>query len=107
MTAAHYLSLKGYKVTVFEKDAIPGGMLISGIPAYRLSREVLRKEINALIDDNVTLKCDTALGRDITIDSLLKEGYSAVFLGMGAHQEQIIKLLRRGLERSLSRLLNF
>jgi len=92
MTAAHYLSLKGYKVTVFEKDAIPGGMLISGIPAYRLSREVLRKEINALIDDNVTLKCDTALGRDITIDSLLKEGYSAVFLGMGAHKSKLLNI---------------
>jgi NADH-quinone oxidoreductase subunit F len=67
-------------------------MLISGIPAYRLPRELLRKEINALIDENVTLKCDTALGRDMTIDSLFKEGYKAIFLAMGAHKSKALNI---------------
>ncbi len=93
LTAAHYLSLMDYKVTVFEKDPEPGGMLISGIPPYRLPREALKKEINALLDENVTAKCSTALGKDFTIDSLFEEGYRAVFLAMGAH-----KSLELGLE---------
>jgi len=92
LTAAHYLSLRGYKVTVYEKDAEPGGMLLAGIPPYRLPREVVRKEIATLIDKNVTLKCNTALGRGITIDSLFEEGFSAVFLATGAHKDQRLNL---------------
>jgi NADH-quinone oxidoreductase subunit F len=92
LSAAHLLSLKGYKVTVFEKYTEPGGMLISGIPEYRLPREVLRKEINSLIDDNITVHCNTALGRDITIDYLLHNGYKAVFLAMGAHKSKLLNI---------------
>jgi len=88
LTAAHYLSLKGYSATIFEKDAEPGGMLISGIPPYRLPREVLKKEIDALLDENITLRCNEALGRDFTIDGLFDEGYKAVFLAMGAHKSR-------------------
>jgi len=88
LTAAHYLSLQGYKVTVFEAQSEPGGMLISGIPAYRLPRETLRKEIESLIDENVTLKCEHALGTDFTIDGLFDEGFKAVFLAMGAHKSR-------------------
>ena len=86
LTAAHNLSLKGHKVTLFEGDGEIGGMLVSGIPAYRLPRDVLRKEMEALIDENITLKCNTLLGRDITIDGLFEEGFKAVFLAMGAHK---------------------
>ncbi len=85
LTAAHGLSLKGYRTTIFEAEDRPGGMLISGIPAYRLPRDVLQKEIDALIDENVTLRCGAGLGRDFTIDSLLEDGYDAVFLALGAH----------------------
>ncbi|ROL62536.1 FAD-binding protein, partial [Bacteroidetes/Chlorobi group bacterium ChocPot_Mid] len=92
LTAAHKLSLKGYNVTVFEKDTEPGGMLISGIPAYRLPRDVVRKEIDSLIDDNIELVCNTALGRDITIDYLLNSGYKAVFLAMGAHKSKLLNI---------------
>jgi NADH-quinone oxidoreductase subunit F len=86
LAAAHYLSLDGYRVTVFEADHEPGGMLISGIPAYRLRRDVLRKEIASLVDENVTVRCDSALGRDFTIDDLFAKGYKAVFLALGAHK---------------------
>jgi NADH-quinone oxidoreductase subunit F len=88
LTAAHYLSLAGYKVTIFEADKEPGGMLISCIPAYRLPREVLRREIDALIDENITVKYNTALGRDFKISSLLEQGYKAIFLAMGAHKSR-------------------
>jgi len=86
LTAAHYLSLSGYRVTVFEAEKEPGGMLVSCIPEYRLPREVLKKEIQALLDENVTLKLGTALGRDMTIDDLFKDGFAAIFLAIGAHK---------------------
>jgi NADH-quinone oxidoreductase subunit F len=84
LSAVHYLSLLGYKVTLFEAGDEPGGMLISCIPAYRLPRDVARKEIESLLDENITLRCGTALGRDITIDELFKDGFKAVFLAIGA-----------------------
>lgn len=93
LSAAHYLSLKGHKVTVFETDAQPGGMLYSAIPSYRLPHEVIRKEIESLIDENITIKCNTTLGRDITLDSLFSEGFGAIFVAIGAHRS-----LRLGLK---------
>ena len=84
LTAAHMLSLRGYKVTVFDANDKPGGMLRLGIPAYRLPREVLDREIAALLDDNITLKMGVSLGDDITIDGLFDDGFDAVFLSLGS-----------------------
>ncbi len=92
LTAAHYLSLAGYKSTICEADARPGGMLVSGIPAYRLPRDTLRKEIESLLDENITLKCNTALGRDFTVDTLFADGFKAVFLAIGAHKSRALNL---------------
>jgi NADH-quinone oxidoreductase subunit F len=92
LTAAHYLALEGYRVSVFEADDRPGGMLVSGIPAYRLRRDVLEREIESLIDDRVTLHCDTALGRDFTVESLFEDGYRAVFLALGAHKSRRLNI---------------
>jgi NADH-quinone oxidoreductase subunit F len=88
LTAAHYLSLMGHKVTVFEADDRPGGMLVSGVPAYRLPRGVLEQEIDAILDENVQLRCNTALGRDFTLDRLFADNYRAVFLALGAHRSR-------------------
>jgi NADH-quinone oxidoreductase subunit F len=88
LTAAHYLSLKGYKSTVFDSEIKPGGMMFSAIPAYRLPREIIEREIASLLDDNITLKSNTALGRDVTIDGLFKDGYKAIFLALGAHKSK-------------------
>jgi NADH-quinone oxidoreductase subunit F len=88
LTVAHYLSLKGHKVTVFEKESQPGGMLLNGIPAYRLPREVVNKEIASLLNDNIEVHCNTALGRDITVDGLLSSGFDAVYLSIGAYKSQ-------------------
>jgi NADH-quinone oxidoreductase subunit F len=93
LSAAHSLSLLGYKVTLIDAADEPGGMLISCIPAYRLPPNVTRKEIELLLDENITLRNGTVLGRDITIDELFKDGFKAVFLAIGAD-----KSWRLGLE---------
>jgi NADH-quinone oxidoreductase subunit F len=92
LTAAHFLSLRGYRSTVFEMDSRPGGMLFSAIPSYRLPREVIGKEIESLFDENITLKCDTKLGRDITIETLFQEGFKAIFIALGAHKSLPLQL---------------
>ena len=92
LTAAHYLSREGCRVTILEADRVPGGMLVSGIPAYRLSRDVLHKEIECLLDENVTLRCDTALGRDFSVDDLFAQGYQCVFLALGAHKSRRLNI---------------
>ena len=83
LTVAHDLAQIGYKVTVFESDAEPGGMLMVGVPVFRLPRELVRHEINAILSLGVELKCNMRLGRDFTIASLRRDGFKAVFLGIG------------------------
>jgi len=92
ITAAHYLSLRGYKVTVYEAEDRPGGMLYCAIPPYRLPREVIEKEIHALLNENIRIECGVALGRDIDVDGLIKDGYSAVLLAIGAHRSVPLRL---------------
>jgi len=92
LAAAHYLSLAGHKPTVFEAEDQPGGMLVSGIPSFRLPREMLTKEIDALLVDGVSLCCNMALGRDFTVDSLFEDGFKAVFVASGAHKSRRLGL---------------
>ena len=98
LTAAHHLSLKGCKVTVFEAEAETGGMLTCAIPSYRLPRDIIRNEIDSLLDENITVKCNTALGKDITIKGLFKDNYKAVLLAMGAHKSRPLKLENEDVE---------
>ena len=67
-------------------------MLFSAIPSYRLPREVIEKEIHSLLDENITLRCDTKLGRDITIDTLFEDGFQAIFIALGAHKSLSLHL---------------
>ncbi|UCF35755.1 MAG: FAD-dependent oxidoreductase [Acidobacteriota bacterium] len=83
MTVAHDLIKVGYKVTVFEADPIPGGMLITGVPVFRLPRDLVQHEINAIVSLGVDLKCNMKLGRDFSISDLREQGFKAIFLGMG------------------------
>ncbi len=85
ITAAYNLLKDGYQVTIFEKQDEPGGMMRYGIPEYRLPRDILAAEINVVRDMGAELKCGVAFGRDITLDSLKKDGYSALFLAIGLH----------------------
>ena len=92
LAAAHSLSLRGHKVTLLEREDRPGGMLTGAIPAYRLPREVLDREIDALLNGNVELRCGQALGRDFTIDDLLRDGYRAVYVATGSHRSRKLDL---------------
>jgi len=98
LSAAHYLSLLGCKVTLFDAENEPGGMLLSCIPAYRLPRNILRKEIATLLDPCITVQCRTVLGRDITIDGLFADGFRAIFLALGAHKSWRLDLPGEDLE---------
>ncbi|MBS1793329.1 MAG: FAD-dependent oxidoreductase [Acidobacteria bacterium] len=92
LTVAHDLVQLGYKVTVFEAHHEPGGMLTAGVPIYRLPRELVRAEIDAILSMGVELKCNMRLGRDFTIGSLRKEGYKAIFLGIGLQKGRKIPI---------------
>ncbi len=85
LSAAHHLVRLGYGVTVFEALPVPGGMMRVGIPAYRLPRDVLEREINAILEEGVDLRLNTPVH---DINSLFAQGYAAVFLAVGAHQPQ-------------------
>lgn len=92
LTVAHDLIQLGYKVTVFEAYDEPGGMLTAGVPIYRLPRELVKAEIEAILSMGVELKCNMRLGRDFTIESLRKDGYKAIFLGIGLQKGRKIPL---------------
>ncbi|MHB8079726.1 MAG: FAD-dependent oxidoreductase [Candidatus Krumholzibacteriia bacterium] len=91
LTAAHELSKRGYRVTLIEREAQAGGMLVAGIPAYRLPRDILAREIAALLDPNITLRLNTALGRDVTLDELRRD-HAAVYLTLGSHRSKTLGL---------------
>jgi len=83
LTAAHDLAQVGYKVTIFETYSEPGGMLTAGVPVFRLPRDLVQHEINAILSLGVDLKCGMQLGKDFSIDDLRKQGFQAIFLGVG------------------------
>ena len=88
LTAAAFLAQKGYTTTIFEALPVTGGMLHTGIPAYRLPREVLAEEIQTIQNDGVEIKTNTPIGPSLTFDDLFNQGYRAIFLAVGAHQDQ-------------------
>lgn len=82
LAAARDLALYGHRVTVFEKEKEPGGMMMQGIPAFRLPREILLREIEQIERQGVELRCRVEVGRDITIDEL-RASFDAVILAAG------------------------
>ncbi len=85
LTAAYYLALQGYQVTIFEKLPVAGGMMAVGIPEYRLPRDIIRAEVETIEKMGVTIKTGVTFGEDITLDSLKADGYSALYLAIGLH----------------------
>jgi heterodisulfide reductase subunit A len=85
LTAAYYLRLRGYKVTIFETLEQLGGMLRVGIPDYRLPPDLLDREIAYILSTGIDVKTGQRLGRDFTLESLEAEGFGAVLLAIGAH----------------------
>ena len=85
LTCAGDLARKGYDVTVFEALHLAGGVLVYGIPEFRLPKSIVQKEVDGLKALGVTIATDTVIGRTITIDELMEEqGFEAVFIGSGA-----------------------
>lgn len=85
LSAAYYLALKGYGVHVIEALPMAGGMIMVGIPRYRLPREVIDREVAMLEELGVTFAFNTRFGTDVTLDALKAEGYDAFFFAIGAH----------------------
>jgi heterodisulfide reductase subunit A len=86
LTCAHDLAKKGYESVIFEAAPVPGGMLYLGIPEYRLPRDIILEEVEAITDLGVELRLKTPINKELTIDDLLTQGYKAIFLAIGAHK---------------------
>ena len=84
LTAAWFLTIAGHSVTIFERHPHPGGMLRYGIPAYRMPRETLDREIDIICQLGAEIKYNVDFGKDITWESLKNEGYDALFLAVGS-----------------------
>lgn len=84
LSCAYFLAQDGYKVKVFEKEALPGGMMTLGIPAFRLEKDVVRSEIDVLRELGVEFETGVEVGRDVTIPQLRALGYEAFYLAIGA-----------------------
>ena len=83
LSAAYFLRRDGYPVTVFEKEARPGGMLMHGIPSYRLEKNIIDAEIDVIREMGVEFRCGVEIGRDLTIEDLRGQGYKAFFIAIG------------------------
>jgi NADPH-dependent glutamate synthase beta subunit-like oxidoreductase/ferredoxin len=92
LACAHDLATYGYRPVVFEAQDRPGGMMVLGIPSYRLRRDILQQEIRAILDMGVELRTGEALGRDFTLRSLKDDGFEAVFLGLGAMRSRDLQI---------------
>jgi NADH-quinone oxidoreductase subunit F len=86
LSCAYFLARLGYQPTIYEAEPRPGGMLVQAIPAYRLPREIVAREVRMIENLGVEILTDMRLGRDFSLKSLRAEGYQAAFLGVGAPQ---------------------
>ncbi|MCL4393832.1 MAG: FAD-dependent oxidoreductase [Chloroflexi bacterium] len=108
LSAAHDLALLGHSVTVFEAASTPGGMLVLGVPEYRLPRALVEMEIEAILSLGVGLEVDKALGRDFLVADLRRE-YDAVFIGIGTYRSRNLNVEGEGFDgvlRAIDFLIN-
>ena len=93
LTCAGDLAKKGYEVTVFEALHLAGGVLVYGIPEFRLPKAIVQKEVDTLIQLGVKVETNVVIGKTITIDELMQEyGYEAVFIGSGAGLPKFMRI---------------
>ena len=86
LSCAYFLALTGYKPTIFEKNAEPGGMLRYGIPSYKLEKDLLAAEIDVIRQLGVEIRCGVEIGKDVTIEDLREQGYKGVYAAIGCQR---------------------
>ena len=86
LSCAYYLALTGYKLTIFEKNEEPGGMLRYGIPSYKLEKDLLAAEIDVIRELGVEIRCGVEIGNDITIEELREQGYKGFYVAIGCQR---------------------
>lgn len=86
LSCAYFLALTGYKPTIFEKNAEPGGMLRYGIPSYKLEKDLLAAEIDVIRQLGVEIRCGVEVGKDITIEDLRAQGYKGFYAAIGCQR---------------------
>ncbi|MEM2934835.1 MAG: hydrogenase iron-sulfur subunit [Candidatus Thermoplasmatota archaeon] len=101
LTVAYELAKMGYKVKIFEALPVAGGMLAVGIPPYRLPKNVLNREINAILEMGIELQLNCRIGEDISFDELRKN-FDAVFIGIGAHKSKKMRIEGENLQGVIS-----
>lgn len=102
ISCAYYLAVEGYKVTVFEKESVLGGMLKTGIPEFRLQKDVIDSEISVLADLGVKFRTSIEVGKDITIPDLREQGYEAFYIAIGAQKGRKLGLENESCENIVS-----
>ena len=98
LACAGDLAKKGYKVTVFEALHLAGGVLVYGIPEFRLPKDIVKKEVETLKKYGVDVETNVVIGKTITIDELFEDGYEAVFVGSGAGLPRFMGIAGEGLK---------
>jgi NADPH-dependent glutamate synthase beta subunit-like oxidoreductase len=88
LSCAHDLALMGFRPTVFEAQEVAGGMLVLGVPEYRLPRDIIRAEIGVIESLGVEIKYNQKIGRDFLLEDLKRQGFESVFVGIGAHKSR-------------------
>ena len=86
LSCAYFLALTGYKQTIFEKNAEPGGMLRYGIPSYKLEKDLLAAEIDVIRQLGVEIRCGVEIGKDVTIEDLREQGYKGFYAAIGCQR---------------------
>jgi len=92
LSCAYYLAVEGYRVTVFEKEKQPGGMMTLGIPAFRLEKDVVNAEIDILKELGVTFRMGVEVGRDVSLDELRAQGFNAFYMAIGAQASRELNI---------------
>ena len=92
LSCAYYLAVLGHDVTVFEKDQKPGGMMVTGIPSFRLEKDVVEAEIDVLRALGVEIRCGVEVGRDVTIPQLREQGYKGFYVAIGAQKSSKLRI---------------
>ncbi|MGQ9459784.1 MAG: FAD-dependent oxidoreductase [Candidatus Bathyarchaeaceae archaeon] len=98
LTAGYELVRKGYFVTIFESLPEPGGMLRAGIPEFRLPKSVVNAEIEHVRNLGVEIRTNVLVGKDVTIEGLLRKGYRAIFIATGTHKSRRLRVEGEELE---------